>query len=396
MAQFEKIEYVAITYTCEEGGKIYGNVYQEVEKGMSGTVVTAIANNGYRFTGWSDGVESAERQENGVTANISVVAQFEKIEIVFLVNSYKVREIPLVDLNGYVVEEIVGYKSNSVFIGWSSNSSDTLLEVDALKSLKYVFNAYGIVNTDDFILYGIFEEADNGSVPLNSKTIAHGLGGIDGVSYQNSKESFEFWYAQGQRFFEADITITTDGIYVVSHNWANFSYSDFSGMDLSTLITLLYQYNDVFLDLDILGICKGTISSEADILYEKFYKQLDAIVQQLDNSIYDRIILEILPNNTTNMFDLAKEYTNIKNFLYAEYYDSSLPINSKERLIEVCQFCNEVGIDYISIGTISKEYVDILHEYGIYVMVFTYNDPILMYNYFDMGVDCIFTDFIYI
>ena len=50
-----------------------------------------------------------------------------------------------------------------------------------------------------------------GGVPNEYITIAHALGGYDNKTYTNSLEAFDYFYGLGQRFFEADITVTTDG-----------------------------------------------------------------------------------------------------------------------------------------------------------------------------------------
>jgi hypothetical protein len=47
-----------------------------VDYGGDGAAVTAVANAGYRFTGWSDGVSTPTRTETNVTANIAVTANF--------------------------------------------------------------------------------------------------------------------------------------------------------------------------------------------------------------------------------------------------------------------------------------------------------------------------------
>ncbi len=66
-----------LNYTAGEGGRIVGNALQTVEEGESGSTVTAVANEGYEFIGWSDGVTTAERTDTNVTEDITVTAQFE-------------------------------------------------------------------------------------------------------------------------------------------------------------------------------------------------------------------------------------------------------------------------------------------------------------------------------
>ncbi len=78
-AQFEKIPEYTLNYSAQRGGYIRGDALQTVLRGEGGTAVTAVAEKGYEFVGWSDGVQSAERLDENVTENISVTAQFEKI-----------------------------------------------------------------------------------------------------------------------------------------------------------------------------------------------------------------------------------------------------------------------------------------------------------------------------
>lgn len=71
--------YFTLTYSAGEGGSITGDNIQQVEEGESGTAVTAKPNAGYVFTGWSDGITTAERTDTAVTADINVTAQFRAL-----------------------------------------------------------------------------------------------------------------------------------------------------------------------------------------------------------------------------------------------------------------------------------------------------------------------------
>jgi len=71
-----------LTYIAGSGGKIEGEVSQEVENGSTGSKVTAVAKDGYRFVSWSDGNTNAERVDANVTGNKSVSALFERIKII--------------------------------------------------------------------------------------------------------------------------------------------------------------------------------------------------------------------------------------------------------------------------------------------------------------------------
>ena len=65
-----------LTYTAGANGSISGTTPQVVNHGDSGTPVTAVADPGYHFVSWSDGVLTATRTETNVTADVSVTASF--------------------------------------------------------------------------------------------------------------------------------------------------------------------------------------------------------------------------------------------------------------------------------------------------------------------------------
>ena len=61
-AQFT-INAYTLTYTGSTGGTVSGSTTQNVNYGNTGSAVTAVANTGYTFSGWSDGSTSATRQD---------------------------------------------------------------------------------------------------------------------------------------------------------------------------------------------------------------------------------------------------------------------------------------------------------------------------------------------
>jgi hypothetical protein len=65
-----------LTYTAGANGSISGSSPQTVNHGGTGSPVTAVADNGYRFAQWSDGLLAATRTDSNVTADISVTAVF--------------------------------------------------------------------------------------------------------------------------------------------------------------------------------------------------------------------------------------------------------------------------------------------------------------------------------
>lgn len=413
-AQFEKIPVYTLSYTVDgEGGKIAGKPIQNVAEGDDGDYVTAKSDNGYRFTGWSDGVDTPDRKDVSVTASAEVSASFEKIYLEFYSDGYEVRDkIALTDLNNYNLSELVAYKSAHKFKRWvfdgDYGKNCIGFEGDAVAFLKNQICLFGVTDVEDIKVVAEYEKQTSGSVPQNFKTIAHALGGLDGKSYLNSKEAFLYNYEKGQRFFEVDMCLTDDNRAVCFHSnpyvgIIDFTYDEFmqtateifTPMDLEDFLQLVNEYPDAVFDLDILGVYYS--NNAIDENYEIFFKEFDETLRSIDESgtLYERLILEILPNSQTNMFLLAKQYCSFGGYLYAEYFGSTSPITDVN-IENICSWCFENGVKYLSIGAIKKEWVQIMHDYGIYVFVFTYNDPKTMYEFYDIGVDCIFTDFTFI
>jgi len=75
-AVFAKIH--SLSYVAGANGTILGSREQSVIAGSSGTMVMAVANTGYRFESWSDGVTTAERTDVNVSEDISVTAIFDE------------------------------------------------------------------------------------------------------------------------------------------------------------------------------------------------------------------------------------------------------------------------------------------------------------------------------
>lgn len=77
-AEFRRIKFEVI-YESEKGGYIEGNLNQSVNEGEKASSVTAIADEHYKFIGWSDGFTEPTRNDENITSNLKVRARFERI-----------------------------------------------------------------------------------------------------------------------------------------------------------------------------------------------------------------------------------------------------------------------------------------------------------------------------
>jgi hypothetical protein len=70
-----------VTYVSGLHGTITGTNPQTVVYGGTGTPVTAVASPGYMFVSWSDGRTNPTRVESGVTANLTLTANFVRLYV---------------------------------------------------------------------------------------------------------------------------------------------------------------------------------------------------------------------------------------------------------------------------------------------------------------------------
>jgi len=68
-----------LEYTAGPGGSIAGLTNQTVMHGGDGSAVSALAENGAAFDGWSDGRADNPRTDTNITASLSVIAHFASI-----------------------------------------------------------------------------------------------------------------------------------------------------------------------------------------------------------------------------------------------------------------------------------------------------------------------------
>lgn len=141
-----KINYV----TSGEGGSIVGDLSQSVPAGMSGTEVEAIADDGFQFAGWSDGVASAIRKETDVSRDMTIRALFKKNSyiVTFMLADGTVREqtvqygeraVPIADTDSALRK--YGYR----FDGWDTDEwKNVTKDVTVRPVLTPIRSAYDI------------------------------------------------------------------------------------------------------------------------------------------------------------------------------------------------------------------------------------------------------------
>ena len=134
---------IEVKYSATEGGYIEGITTQKIDKNSATSSVTAIANEGYVFIGWSDGYTEPTRSDT-LTENSSFTASFSKSTIVSV--TYMANEGGYIQGNTYQtgdgkvnttsVKAIAnsGYR----FVGWDDGFSNALRNDEAFENKVYI------------------------------------------------------------------------------------------------------------------------------------------------------------------------------------------------------------------------------------------------------------------
>ncbi len=196
--------YYTLTYSASAGGHIKGETKQEVIERNNGALVEAVAEKGYRFIQWSDGVRARKRQAKRVTANKNVTAEFEPI------GDHSLTYIA--DIGGHIEgeanQELIDYFAEEptavqavaddgyVFVGWSDGFTGAERHDTYLKQYTDNFSR-------DFAMTAYFEPKEkvfhyNYGGTTSDKTVTVMRDNPQASVFATpAKDGFEFggWYA---------------------------------------------------------------------------------------------------------------------------------------------------------------------------------------------------------
>ena len=214
-AIFEKLSF-SINYETDGNGTIDGNANQTVEYGENATAVIAIPNEGYRFVGWTDGLETVARQERNVNADITVTATFEKITytVTYVVSSVyghiegQGRQTVAYgeDCTAVTAVPNTGYK----FVKWSDGNTNPTRQETNVNSNITVTAAF-----EKLSYFVIYKTDGNGTISgETSQTVAYGKSSASVTAIPNEGYRFVEWTdklktaTRQEKNVNADITVT--------------------------------------------------------------------------------------------------------------------------------------------------------------------------------------------
>ena len=237
----------------------------------------------------------------------------------------------------------------------------------------------------------------------NYNIITHALGGLDGYTYLNSRESFINHYDKGCRFFEVDLSQTSDGVWVCRHNWKEPMgqwegdkkkvlsaeeflntpiYGKYTPMSFEDLLKLLDEYPDAFVTID---------SKQYSV--RNYQRTLEDYAQYREiaiNAGLEHTLGQIIPElYNSAMYSGTMLVYKFPAYLYSLWQEYSI-----EELNDIADFCQANQIQAVSLYCEywSEDVQKIFDERDILVYIYTINDEEKAREYVKAGAKGVCTD----
>ena len=237
----------------------------------------------------------------------------------------------------------------------------------------------------------------------NYNIITHTLGGLDGYTYLNSRESFINHYDKGCRFFEVDLSQTSDGVWVCRHNWKEPMgqwegdkkkvlsaeeflntpiYGKYTPMSFEDLLKLLDEYPDAFVTID---------SKQYSV--RNYQRTLEDYAQYREiaiNAGLEHTLGQIIPElYNSAMYSGTTLVYKFPAYLYSLWQEYSI-----EELNDIADFCQANQIQAVSLYCEywSEDVQKIFDERDILVYIYTINDEEKAREYVKAGAKGVCTD----
>jgi sugar lactone lactonase YvrE len=218
-----------LKYAAGANGSISGAAVQNVSPGGSGTPVTAVANAGYRFVSWSDGVTSAARTDRDLKADLTLTASFVPLRVIISFSSGNHGNIcgklfQSIAYNGSTSPVTALPAAGHHFVSWTGSngfltSRDNPLTVKNSKvsqsvSANFAINQYTIS----------FAAGRNGSIAGDtSQQVSYGGSTTAVVAIPYRGFHFVSWTNENNRVVGTRATLTLGNLSASQRITANFS-----------------------------------------------------------------------------------------------------------------------------------------------------------------------------
>ncbi|AZK45984.1 phosphatidylinositol-specific phospholipase C/glycerophosphodiester phosphodiesterase family protein [Paenibacillus lentus] len=239
------------------------------------------------------------------------------------------------------------------------------------------------------------------------RIIAHAMGGIEDMTYTNTKEAFMVNYEKGTRVFEVDLLLSEDDELIARHEWGEFftnmlrqhnelgedrygavwTAAEFKQAKVDgqyepllweDIVELLVKYPDIYIVTDT----KQIDPEEIDRIFAKIVDS----AKGRDPKLLERIVPQIY---NQPMLKQIKQYYPFDSIIYTLY-------QSQDSDREVLYFARNNGIAAVTMSEsrVNEKLVKSLKRAGIPTYVHTINDKKLVSKYMKKGVYGFYSDFL--
>lgn len=233
--------------------------------------------------------------------------------------------------------------------------------------------------------------------------VIHAMGKIDEYAYTNSFEAFEMHYANGQRVFETDFGVTSDGKLVGRHDWgagwqegidenhipteSEFLekpiYGKYTPLSIENIIELMKTRDDVVIVTD-------SKDSDFDAVRDEITLLVDTAKAMEAEEVLQRFTIQIY---TPEMYEAVSGVYDFNHIIFTLY---QIWNGDEASFVRFCRFCKSEGIRTLTVDAArvikNPNLVAIAKEYELEIYVHTVNEQEEAVRLSELGVDGIYTD----
>ncbi len=212
--------------------------------------------------------------------------------------------------------------------------------------------------------------------------ITHAGGGLQGMSYLNCKQAFDFYYEQGNRVFEYDVDISSDGKYIATHTDIPVTEKE----HLKSVIDGRFSPITICEVLDNLSN-----HSDIKVIFDCKFRELKSFAQFIvENSknedVLSRVVIQVFEEK--NIHEIREVYD--FKMLHVCMYNADY-VEIANRCIE-----NNIGAVSVPIKAINERTGwDVFEQSNICAFAYSVNELSEYKRLRDLSIAGVFSDFLY-
>ena len=390
----------SVRYLESEGGKITGKLEQTVKEGKSGSRVEAIADEGYVFVAWSDGLTRTHRKDGPITEDLELYPIFELDSNYFIVKYVVTRgnvtilnETKLAKRGETVTCKISEPSFAYEFSGWSDGCTDLSREDDDTSNgviyyaeYKPIYLDVPVISIDTADGGGVTSKVDykgctitleNADESYCFENVDAEIRGRGNSSWGMAKKSYRIKFAEKRSMFGSDYEAKSWTLIAnhcdksLSRNALAYEMAQrMSGLDFSSMneFVELYldgEYKGVYLLCDQIEVGEGRVDIGEEFCDDPasmgFLIELDSRANEEGKEGYDYVMLDYdrpylikSPDSTNPAYD-----SDIHLKYVTDYLTSCLDALSDEDWDRICEL---IDVDsFVDMYVVNEMFANLDH-----------------------------------